>query len=104
MKKMLPDEHVIAGDFLRQVLTDKDLAFVISFDISVDLLQDLTSNIRLLRAGLDRAKVNIGRGGGGLPGLGQGPFPMSTPKGTLLSDCIYLGSSDVLSKQVGRKA
>ncbi len=104
MKKMLPEEQVIAGDFLRQVLTDKDLAFVISFDISVDLLQDLTSNIRLLRAGLDRAKVNIGGGGGGLPGLGQGPFPVSTPKGTLLYDAIYLGSSDVLSKQVGRKA
>jgi VWFA-related protein len=105
MKKMLPEEQVIAGDFLRQVLTDKDLAFVISFDISVDLLQDLTSNVRLLRAGLDRAKVNIGGGGGGgIPGLGQGPFPVSTPKGTLLYDAIYLGSSDILSKQVGRKA
>lgn len=105
MKRMLPEEQVVAGDFLRHVLTDKDLAFVISFDISVDLLQDLTSNVRLLRAGLDRAKVNIGgAGGGGVPGLGQGPFPVSNPKGTLLYDAIYLGSSDILSKQVGRKA
>jgi len=105
MRKMLPEEQVIAGDFLRHVVTDKDLAFVISFDISVDLLQDLTSNVRLLRAGLDRAKVNIGGGGGaGIPGIGQGPFPVGTPKGTLLYDAIYLGSSDILSKQVGRKA
>ncbi len=105
MKRMLPEEQVIAGDFVRQVLTDKDLAFVISFDITVDLLQDLTSNVRLLRAGLEKARVNVGAGAvGGRPGLGQGPFPISNPKGTLLYDAIYLGSSDVLSKQVGRKA
>lgn len=104
MQKMLPEEKVIAGDFLRQVITDKDLAFVISFDISVDLLQDLTSNVRLLRSGLDKARINVGGGYGGAPGIGQGPFPVSNPKGTLLYDGIYLGANDILSKQVGRKA
>lgn len=105
MKKMLPEEQVIAGDFLRQVLTDKDLAFVVSFDISVDLLQDLTSDVHLLRRGLERAKINIGGGGGaGTPGLGQGPFPVSNPKGTLLYDGIYVSSTELMSKQVGRKA
>lgn len=105
MERMLPDEKVIAADFLRQVLTDKDLAFVISFDISVDLLQDLTSDIHLLRTGLDKARINVGTVGvGGFPGGGQGPFPVSRPKGTLLYDAIYLGANDVLSKQVGRKA
>jgi len=105
MQKMLPEEKVIAADFLRQVITDKDLAFVISFDISVDLLQDLTSNVRLLRAGLEKARINVGGGGGyGVPGIGQGPFPVSHPKGTLLYDGVYLGANDILSKQVGRKA
>ena len=104
MERMLPDEKVVAADFLRQVLTDKDLAFVISFDISVDLLQDLTSDIHLLRTGLEKAKINVGTGGGGFPGIGQGPIPISHPKGTLLYDAIYLGASDMLSKQVGRKA
>jgi VWFA-related protein len=104
MQRMLPTEKVVAADFLRQVVTEKDLAFVISFDISVDLLQDLTSDIRLLRAGLDRARINVGGGSGGIPGLGQGPVPISHPKGTLLFDAVYVASNEVMSKQVGRKA
>src|SRR5262245_23289304 len=59
MQRMLPEEKVIATDFLRQVITEKDLAFVISFDISVDLLQDLTTDVRLLRAGLDKARISM---------------------------------------------
>ncbi len=104
MQRMLPEEKVVAGDFLRQVITDKDLAFVISFDISVDLLQDLTSNVRQLRAGLEKARINVGGGSGGIPGIGQGPIPVSHPKGTLLYDGVYLASDEVLSRQVGRKA
>ncbi|HEY6272544.1 MAG TPA: VWA domain-containing protein [Terriglobales bacterium] len=104
MEHMLPEEKIVAADFLRQVLTDKDLAFVISFDISVDLLQDLTSDVHLLRTGLDKARINVGTGGGGFPGIGQGPIPISHPKGTLLYDAVYLGANDLLSKQVGRKA
>jgi VWFA-related protein len=104
MQRMLPEEKVVGADFLRQVIGEKDLAFIISFDISVDLLQDLTSDIRLLRAGLDRARINVGGGSYGRPGLGQGPVPISHPKGTLLFDAVYLASHDVLSQQVGRKA
>src|SRR5215471_10864202 len=104
MQRMLPEEKVVAADFLRQVITEKDLAFVISFDISVDLLQDLTSDVHLLRSGLDRARINVGGGSGGIPGIGQGPIPISHPKGTLLYDAVYLASDEMLSKQVGRKA
>ncbi len=102
MQRMLPTEKVIAADFLRQVVTEKDLAFVISFDISVDLLQDLTSDVRLLRAGLERARINVGGSSGGIPG--QGPVPITRPKGTLLFDAVYLASDEILGKQVGRKA
>jgi len=49
MQRMLPEEKIVAGSFLQKVITAKDLAFVVSFDISVDLLQDLTSDMRLLR-------------------------------------------------------
>ena len=104
MQRMLPEEKIVAADFLRQVITQKDLAFVISFDISVDLLQDLTSDVHLLRSGLDRARINVGGGSGGIPGLGQGPVPIAHPKGTLLYDAVYLASDEVLGKQVGRKA
>src|SRR5262249_239325 len=104
MRNMLPDEQAIAGDFLRHILTDKDLAFIISFDVNVELLQDLTSDVRLLRKGLEKAHTNVGTASSGVPGLGQGPIPISNPKGTLLYDAVYLGSNDVLSRQVGRKA
>ena len=104
MQNMLPEEKIVGGDFLRQVISDKDLAFIISFDINVDLLQDLTSDVHLLRQGLDRARINVGAGSSGIPGIGQGPIPVSRPKGTLLYDGVYLASNDVLSKQVGRKA
>jgi VWFA-related protein len=106
MQNMLPEEKIVGADFLRQVITDKDLAFVISFDISVDLLQDLTSDVHMLRTGLDKARINVGTGGGGggIPGMGQGPVPISRPKGTLLYDGVYLAADEVLSKQVGRKA
>jgi VWFA-related protein len=104
MQRMLDAEKVVASDFLRQVITDKDLAFIISFDISVDLLQDLTSDVHLLDGGLKRAKINIGGGSGGIPGLGQGPVPISNPKGTLLYDGVYLASTEILGRQVGRKA
>ena len=106
MQQMLGEEKIVAGDFLRQVLTKKDLAFVISFDINVDLLQDLTSQIGLLRTGLQQARINVGAGsvGTGIPGVGQGPIPVSNPKGTLLYDSVYLASDEILSKQVGRKA
>src|SRR6185312_11889886 len=94
MQNMLPEEKIVGGDFLRQVISDKDLAFIISFDI----------NVHLLRQGLERARINVGAGSSGIPGIGQGPIPVSRPKGTLLYDGVYLASNDVLSKQVGRKA
>ena len=74
MERTLPEEKVVAARFLQKVLTDKDLAFVISFDISVDLLQDLTNNMHLLRTGLDKAR--IGTNTVGLAPMGNpGPFP-----------------------------
>ncbi|HLY97890.1 MAG TPA: VWA domain-containing protein, partial [Candidatus Angelobacter sp.] len=94
MGRMLPTEKTVAADFFRQVITDRDLAFVISFDISVDLLQDLTSDTHLLRAGLEKARINVGGGSGGIPGLGQGPVPISRPKGTLLFDGVFLAADE----------
>jgi VWFA-related protein len=104
MERTLPEEKVVAGGFLQKVLTPKDLAFVISFDVSVDLLQDLTNDMHLLRTGLDKARINtntIGMGPMGNPG----PVPTAqNMKGTLLFDAAYLASSEVLSRQSGRKA
>src|SRR5512147_719593 len=103
-ERVLPIEKEVGSAFLREVLRPKDLAFVIGFDVNVDLLQDFTNDPRDLRAGMNRAKINGGGGGGGLPGLGGGPVPISNPRGTLLYDAVYLASNDKLAKEVGRKA
>jgi VWFA-related protein len=103
--RVLEMEKEAGGEFLRQVLTDKDLAFVISFDVNVDLLQDFTTSVKDLRAALERAKINAGGTGGGPPGLGGGPLPTSNnPRGTLLYDAIWLSSREKLANEVGRKA
>jgi len=105
MEHTLPEEKVVASGFLQKVLTNKDLAFVISFDISVDLLQDLTGDIHLLRSGLDKARINTNTAG--IAPMGNpGPVPTAggSNKGTLLFDAVYLAADEVLSKQVGRKA
>ncbi len=104
MSRTLPEEKVVAGGFLQKVLTPKDLAFVISFDVSVDLLQDLTNNMHLLREGLDKAHINTNTVG--MAPMGNpGPVPTAqNMKGTVLFDAAYLASDEVLSRQTGRKA
>lgn len=107
-ERVLEMEKEVGTDFLRQVLRSKDEAFVISFDVNVDLLQDFTNSTSYLKDALYKAKINGGGGGGcgGIPGIGGGPVPCgaSGPKGTLLYDAIYLASNEKLAKEVGRKA
>ena len=103
-ERVLPMEKEVGAAFLKQVLRSKDEAFVISFDVNVDLLQDFTNSTRMLHTALDEAKINGGGGCGGIPGLGGGPVPCTNPKGTLLYDAVYLAGHDKLSTEVGRKA
>jgi len=103
-RNVIDMEKEVGGAFLRQILTDKDEAFVISFDITVDLLQDFTRDTHRLQAALNKAKVNVDYTSGGIPGMGGGPVPQSNSPGTLLYDAVYLSSHDMLAKEVGRKA
>ena len=106
-QRVLDMEKEVGASFLAQILREKDEAFVIGFDVDVNLLQDFTNSTRLLRAALNSAKINTGGANcGGIPGMGGGPVPCgsTTPKGTLLYDAVYLASHDELSKEVGRKA
>jgi VWFA-related protein len=100
--RVLDIEQSSCAEFLRAVLRDKDLAFVINFDVDVDLDQDFTNNIRELTRALNKMQINAGMGGGP-PGLGGGPVP-TAPRGTLLYDAIYLGADEKLKSEVGRKA
>jgi VWFA-related protein len=103
--RVLPMEKQVGGEFLNAILRDKDLAFVLGFDVNVDLLQDFTNSVHALKTALNSARINTAGGGGtGTPGLGGGTVPVGTPRGTLLYDAVYLASNDELSQQVGRKA
>src|SRR5579863_305468 len=103
-RNVIDMEKEVGGAFLKQILTDKDEAFVISFDISVDLLQDFTRDTHRLQAALNKAKVNVDYTSGGIPGMGGGPVPQHNAPGTLLYDAVYLSAHDMLSKETGRKA
>jgi VWFA-related protein len=85
-------------NFLRQVLRPKDMAFVIHFDLEVELLQDFTADFRLLARAIDETVIN-GGGHGVLPS----PLPTSNIGGTHLYDAIYLASTELLKNEVGRK-
>src|SRR5579862_3103989 len=100
--RVLDLEQQACAEFLRAVLNPKDLAFVINFDVDVDLDQDFTNNVHDLTRALNKVQINAGMGGGP-PGLGGGPIP-TTPRGTLLYDAVYLGANEKLKNEVGRKA
>ena len=104
-QNVLPMEQQTGSAFLKRILRSKDEAFLVSFDVQVSLLQDFTNNARDLERAMNEAQINVGGGSGGVPGIGQGPVPVSgTPKGTLLYDAVYQTSNDKLRSETGRKA
>ncbi|MDP9267716.1 MAG: VWA domain-containing protein [Acidobacteriota bacterium] len=103
-QRVLGMEQEVGSQFLADVLGPKDLAFVISFDVNVDLLQDFTNSRRELRDALYRTRINTGGGSYGPPGLGGGPIPTSRPRGTLLYDAVWLAADNKLGREAGRKA
>jgi VWFA-related protein len=103
--RVLHIEKRIGGEFLSEILRDKDVAFVFGFDVTIDLLQDFTNSVPALKAALNRARINTAAAAGtGVAGLGGDGVPVGTPRGTLLYDAVYLASHDELSQQSGRKA
>jgi VWFA-related protein len=98
-QNLIEIEKNAASQFFGSVLRKQDLAFLISFGEESELLQDYTNSSRLLRAGLEGLHVSSGVGG-----FGPGPVPtISTPRGTVLYDAVYVASADQLRGQVGRK-
>ncbi|MEG9435618.1 VWA domain-containing protein [Edaphobacter sp. HDX4] len=95
-QNVLPMEQDAGAEFLKDVLTPKDEAFLISFDINVDLLADYTNSPSGLRRALEKASINTGAGTGSVTGNGS-------PRGTLLYDAVYLAAHDKLRQEAGRK-
>ncbi len=102
-QNVLPLEQESGARFLKEVLTPKDEAFLISFDVNVDLLSDYTNSPRELTRAINQASINTASSSAGIPGIGGGPMPTSNPRGTLLYDAVYLAAHDKLNSQTGRK-
>jgi VWFA-related protein len=102
-ERVLQMEKKVGGEFLNEILRDQDLAFAISFDVNVNLLQDFTNSVDVLKTALNRARIDIigGRIAGAPSSGGNVPDVL---RGTLLYDAVYLASNDELSQQAGRKA
>jgi VWFA-related protein len=99
-RNLIEVERRASYSFFSSVLKKKDVAFLVSFGASQDLLQDLTGSPHLLQDGLSRLKLNTG-----FSGINSGPVPtMNHARGTVLYDAVYASSNDILSKEVGRKA
>src|SRR5580704_151655 len=106
-QRVLDMEKEVGATFLENILRPKDEAFVISFDVDINLLQDFTNSVSRLKHALNEAKINTGGVGcSGGPIGPQGPIPCSStgPRGTALYDAVYLASHDEFSHEVGRKA
>jgi VWFA-related protein len=97
--RVLQLEQDAGSQFLNRVLRKKDEAFLLSVDVNVDLLQDLTNDPRQLSRALYKAQINAG------VSLGSGPVPtQGDPRGTVLYDAVYLASYEKLGPETGRKA
>jgi len=103
-RNVLDMEKEVGGAFLRQILTDKDEAYVIDFNVDASLIQDYTRDVHRLQEALNKVRIQAGYVNP-VPGAGN-PVPTSqgTQRGTVLYDAVYLSAHDMLSKEVGRKA
>ena len=95
---ILGAEKLAASRFLEQVMRKGDLAFVISFDVDVDLLSDFTEDQGRLERAIDSARINAPAAA-----VNPGPFPTQR-RGTRFYDAIYLGAAEKLANEYGRKA
>jgi VWFA-related protein len=97
--RVLDTEKEEAKRFLQQILRPKDMAFVLHFDVDVELLQDFTSDSRLLARAIDETVIN-----GGGHGVMPAPVPTGDTMGaTHLYDAVYLASNELMKNEVGRK-
>ena len=99
-ERLIEDERHASYRFFEAVLREnEDLAFLMSFDSNVELLQDYTDSRKLLSRGLDELRVESS-----VRGLHPGPTGSSGAVGTALYDAIYLACDEMFRGQVGRKA
>ena len=98
-ENLMDVERRAAYQFFKQVLRQKDLAFLMQFGAEAELLQDSTGSPKLLQDGLNQLRLSVPLGG-----LHPGPVPtQQNQAGTILFDAVYLAANEKLKSEVGRK-
>ncbi len=98
--RLIPEERRAGALFLQSVLRPRtDLAFLMSFDRNVELLQDFTDSLPLLERGLGGLEVEVPTGG-----FHPNPTGDRKQTSTALHDALYLAADEMFRNQVGRKA
>jgi VWFA-related protein len=93
-KKVMEAERIASYTFLEQVLREKkDQVFIMQFDLSPILRQELTSSFLKLSDALQRVDT---------PSMYD--LRSQTGGGTMLYDAILKASKEIMQKQTGRKA
>src|SRR5204863_2440983 len=93
-RKVMDAERAACYRFLDRVLRPtKDQVFIVQFDMSVQLRQELTSSLKKLDDALTFVDTPTRR-----------ELRSQSGGGTLLYDAIATGSTDYMTKQSGRKA
>jgi len=99
---LIEEERSASFKFFTQVLSKKDIAFIISFGADSELLQDFTNSLPLLQKGLGELRLNAGVGGMSPTGPTI-PIPGGS-RGTVLYEAVWLATKEKLRGEVGRKA
>jgi VWFA-related protein len=93
-RRVMEAERAASYRFLDQVLREKmDRVFIMQFDLSPILRQELTSSLRILNESLERVDT---------PSMND--LRSQTGGGTVLYDAVVKASKDITKSQSGRKA
>ena len=97
-ESLIEVEKRAASAFFRQVLRPKDQAFLMSFGMEAELLQDMTGSANLLDKGLNSLRLSTPVGGVFTPGTTN-----QSVRGTIMFDAVYLAAAEQLKREAGRK-
>ena len=90
-RRILEEERQASYQFFEQILErEENRAFVLSFDVDVELLEDLTHSRQRLKEALSDVQVPIEQGRSGI--------------GTVLFDSVFLSAEEVLPAESQRTA
>jgi len=95
---VLATEKKEAKEFVREVLSSKDQAFLARFDLDVELLQDFTGEFASFARAIDSLEINYAE----RPLLAD-PFSGASAGGSHLYDAVFLASNELIKTQAGRK-